>query len=569
MKTGAIRCAIYTRKSSDEGLEQDFNSLDAQREACAAYIRSQASQGWTELGERYDDGGISGGTLERPALKRLMEDVAAGRIDIVVVYKVDRLSRSLFDFAKLVEAFEEADASFVSITQAFNTTSSMGRLTLNMLLSFAQFEREVTAERIRDKIAASKAKGMWMGGTPPLGYRPDGRSLAVVDDHAAIVRHVFDRYLALGNVRQLEAELKGQGFIAPERTSNGGKAIGGVPFSRGTLYLMLKRITYTGRIAHGDRIYPGNHQAIIDIATFERVQAMLADNTQGQQTVRSESASLLAGKIVDREGAPLVITHATKPATNTGKDDKATEGTSRYRYYVSRALQRGDTDMGLRIPAREIETLVTSRIATLFDDPVELMATAWLDVPAQRFADVEQRCAARAARLRQRKPDALTMLDAVQVHDTRIEVTCRTDDIAAALDVAAHPDAPETITLTDNVRLTRSGRAMRLIQGDGQAIGATRDGSLVKALVQARRWWGELRLGGIDITRLAEREKVSPAYVTRIVRLAFLSPQVTEAILAGRQRAEVTAKALTLDTPPAASWAQQGVAILPHVAAAR
>jgi DNA invertase Pin-like site-specific DNA recombinase len=277
---GPIRCAIYTRKSSDEGLDQDFNSLDAQREACAAYIRSQASQGWTELPERYDDGGISGGTLERPALKRLMDDVAIGKIDIVVVYKVDRLSRSLFDFAKLVEAFEEADASFVSITQAFNTTSSMRRLTLNMLLSFAQFEREVTAERIRDKIAASKAKGMWMGGTPPLGYKPDGRSLAVVDEHASIIRHLFARYLALGNVRQLEAELKGQGIIAPCRATIGGKPIGGVPFSRGTLYLMLKRITYTGRIAHGDKVYPGNHPAIIDIATFETVQATLADNTQ-------------------------------------------------------------------------------------------------------------------------------------------------------------------------------------------------------------------------------------------------------------------------------------------------
>lgn len=568
MKTGAIRCAIYTRKSSDEGLEQDFNSLDAQREACAAYIRSQASQGWTELAERYDDGGISGGTLERPALKRLMDDVAAGRIDIVVVYKVDRLSRSLFDFAKLVEAFEEADASFVSITQAFNTTSSMGRLTLNMLLSFAQFEREVTAERIRDKIAASKAKGMWMGGTPPLGYKPDGRSLAVVDDHAAIVRHVFDRYLALGNVRQLEAELRGQGIIAPQRTSNGGKAIGGVPFSRGTLYLMLKRITYTGRIVHGDRIYPGNHSAIIDMATFDRVQAMLADNTQGQQKARNESASLLAGRIVDHEGTPLVSTHATKPA-NAGSKGSATEGTSRYRYYVSRALQHGNSDTGLRIPAREIEALVTSRIATLFDDPVELMATAWLDVSADRYADVGQRCAELAAQLRQRRPDALTMLNAVQVHDTRIEVTCRTDGIAAALNVATHPHAPDTITLTDNVRLKRSGRAMRLVQGNGQVTSASPDRALVKTMVQARRWWSELRQGEIDITRLAEREKVSPAYVTRIVRLAFLSPQVTEAILAGRQRAEVMVKALTLEAPPMASWKSQADVMLPNVATLR
>ena len=197
--TGSVRCAIYTRKSSDEGLEQDFNSLHAQRDACSAYILSQTSEGWVALPERYDDGGISGGTLERPALQRLLADVTAGKIDTIVVYKVDRLSRSLFDFARLVELFEKADTTFVSITQAFNTTSSMGRLTLNMLLSFAQFEREVTGERIRDKIAASKAKGMWMGGVPPLGYKPDGRSLAIVPEHATLARLIFDRYLALGN----------------------------------------------------------------------------------------------------------------------------------------------------------------------------------------------------------------------------------------------------------------------------------------------------------------------------------------------------------------------------------
>ena len=213
-----LRCAIYTRKSSEEGLAQDFNSLDAQHEACTAYIKSQASEGWKLVRERYDDGGISGGTLERPALRRLLADIAAGHIDIIVVYKVDRLTRSLLDFAKLVEAFDKAGTSFVSITQSFNTTTSMGRLTLNMLLSFAQFEREVTAERIRDKIAQSKARGMWMGGTPPIGYRPDGRSLAVVEEDAAIVRHIFSRYAELGNVRLLAMELEASGIRSPART---------------------------------------------------------------------------------------------------------------------------------------------------------------------------------------------------------------------------------------------------------------------------------------------------------------------------------------------------------------
>ncbi len=245
MKT--IRCAIYTRKSSDEGLEQDFNSLDAQREACAAYVLSQASEGWKLLPELYDDGGLSGGTLERPALQRLLADVKAGGIDIIVVYKVDRLTRSLLDFSKLVEALDEAGTSFVSVTQSFNTTTSMGRLTLNMLLSFAQFEREVTAERIRDKIAASKAKGMWMGGTPPLGYRPDGRSLAIIDDHACIVRDIFARYRKLGNVRLVANELASEGITSPPRVTTKGQSYGGCSFTRGQLYYMLRNPIYVGR----------------------------------------------------------------------------------------------------------------------------------------------------------------------------------------------------------------------------------------------------------------------------------------------------------------------------------
>ena len=239
-----VRCAIYTRKSSEEGLEWDFNLLHAQREACAAYVLSQAREGWTLLPEAYDDGGISGGTLERPALQRLLADVAAGAVDNIVVYKVDRLTRSLLDFAKLVEAFDKAEVSFVSVPQSFNTTTSMGRLTLNMLLSFAQFEREVTAERIRDKIAASKAKGMWMGSTPPLGYRPDGRSLAIVEEHAAIVREIYARYLELGNVRRLADELERNGVRSPRRQRLTGTHFGGAVFSRGQLYAILKNPIY-------------------------------------------------------------------------------------------------------------------------------------------------------------------------------------------------------------------------------------------------------------------------------------------------------------------------------------
>src|SRR5687768_1704350 len=258
------RCAIYTRKSSEEGLEEDFNSLDAQREACEAYIRSQKSAGWSLLSDLYDDGGISGGTLERPALQRLLADIQAGRVDLVVVYKVDRLTRSLADFAKIVEVFDAQGVSFVSVTQQFNTTTSMGRLTLNMLLSFAQFEREVTGERIRDKIAASKQKGMWMGGPTPLGYEPNGRSLKVQEPDAETVRTLFRLYLELGSVRRLKEEADRRGLISKLRPHWKGRMRGGRPFSRGFLYHLLQSPIYIGRIGHNGGSFEGQHPAIVD-----------------------------------------------------------------------------------------------------------------------------------------------------------------------------------------------------------------------------------------------------------------------------------------------------------------
>jgi DNA invertase Pin-like site-specific DNA recombinase len=555
MTTARIRCAIYTRKSSDEGLEQDFNSLDAQREACSAYIRSQAAQGWVELAERYDDGGFSGGSLDRPALKRLLADVAAGHVDIILVYKVDRLSRSLFDFAKLVEIFEKVDASFASITQALNTTSSMGRLTLNMLLSFAQFEREITAERIRDKLAASKAKGMWMGGVTPLGYRPEGRSLVIIEEHAELVRHVFARYLALGSVRQLEIELDARGIVAPKRTTGSGKAMGGVPFTRGMLYLLLRRVVYTGRIAHRDKVYPGNHPAIVDDDMFDRVQAALAAHRQGTARTRTERPYLLAGRIVDETGAPLIATHSTK----TGAGGKVV----RYRYYVSERLHYKRGDHGVRFPAPDLETLVADRLATLFDDPMELVASAGLYVPAERYADFQQRCAELAARQRRRHVEALVMLQHVEVSDGRVRLLCCPKRIAVALDVVNDPDRAKTMTLDVMVRLARSGRALRLVDGGGLNPGAEPDASLVRLVMLARRWWQELRQGAIDITRLAERDNVTATYLTRVVRLAFLSPQVIEAILAGKQRAGVTGKLLTVGAAIDPCWKAQARSLLP------
>ncbi|MBB5716905.1 recombinase family protein [Sphingomonas aerophila] len=546
-----VRCAVYTRKSSEEGLEQSFNSLDAQREACSAYILSQASDGWCEVADKYDDGGLSGGTLERPALQRLLGDVAAGRVDIIVVYKVDRLTRSLLDFARLVEAFDTAGTSFVSVTQSFNTTTSMGRLTLNMLLSFAQFEREVTAERIRDKIAASKARGMWMGGISPLGYEPDGRSLKIVDNHAAITRTVFTRYLELGNVRRLAESLERDGVLSPARTTRSGKTIGGVPFTRGQLYLMLKCRTFLGEIAHKDQVYPGLHDAIIERGTWDAVQAMLAANLQGsREGQRGSEPSLLAGKLTDDAGVPLVATHAVARGR-------------RYRYYTSQALQTGTGDQGLRIPAREIETVVTHAVAKFVADPLQLANDAHIAIPADDYARLTRRAEELSVRLKRREWGITRQLVAgVRVERGRISVGMSTGELAAALDVALIAAVPATVTISSDVRLTRSGRAMRLIHTSAAQPPAEVNPSLVRLLAEAHRYWRELRKGEQNVTELAQAAGVSPAYLTRVLRLAFLSPTIDDAILSGRQRAGLDVQTLTAADAVPPSWQEQASSFL-------
>src|SRR5271166_354125 len=357
-KSGVIfRCAIYTRKSSEDGLEQEFNSLDAQREACEAFILSQRHAGWIALPEIYDDGGLSGGTMERPALQRLLADIRAGKVQIIVVYKVDRLTRSLADFAKIVDVLDAHDASFVSVTQQFNTTTSMGRLTLNMLLSFAQFEREIAGERIRDKIAASKAKGMWMGGNVPLGYDVKDRKLVVNAAEASSVRSIFRRYAELGSVTLLKAELERAGIVSKRREGASGQLAGGKRFSRGALYLMLQNRLYRGEVAHKDQIYPGQHEAIVEPELWQTVQDKLAANRRERSlAMGAEAPSLLSGLIFDSDGNRLTPTHAVKK----GK---------RYRYYVSTALVSGGCSehvKGWRIPAGDIEALVLDRLRALF-----------------------------------------------------------------------------------------------------------------------------------------------------------------------------------------------------------
>src|SRR6201993_231444 len=340
--TGRVRCAIYTRVSTDQGLDQDFNSLDAQYEAASAYIKSQAHAGWTLIQSRYDDGGYSGGSTDRPNLQRLLEDVRAHKIDVIIVYKVDRLTRSLADFAKLVELFDAHNVSFVSVTQQFNTTTSMGRLTLNVLLSFAQFEREVISERIRDKIAASKKKGIWMGGVPPLGYQAQDRKLVVVDSEAEIVRLIFRRYAELGSVRLLKDELEARNIQSKLLTSGAGRISGGKPFARGALYLMLQNRIYRGEIVHNQQSHLGEHTPIIDQLLWDAVQAQLAANTaERNSSTPTRQPSLLTGMLFDGDGNRMPPTHAIKKGR-------------RYRYYITRPLITDDQtygSAGLRIPA--------------------------------------------------------------------------------------------------------------------------------------------------------------------------------------------------------------------------
>ncbi len=375
-----LNCAIYTRKSSDEGLEKEFNSLDAQREACAAYVLSQKHAGWAALPDLYDDGGLSGGTMERPALLRLLTDIKSGKVQIVVVYKVDRLTRSLADFAKIVDVLDAHGVSFVSVTQQFNTTTSMGRLTLNMLLSFAQFEREIAGERIRDKIAASKAKGMWMGGNVPLGYDVRERKLIVNDAEAETVRLIFRRYAELGSVRLLGHELDRLGVISKRRDGAGGVLAGGNRFSRGALYTLLQNPIYRGEIGHQGKVYPGQHEAIVGAELWQLVQDKLAVNRQARALGETANEpSLLAGLIVDGDGQRMTPTHAVKKGR-------------RYRYYVSTQLisgTRSDHAKGWRIPAGDIEVLVLDRLREFFAsdrDLGEALSCFDLDASAVRSA---------------------------------------------------------------------------------------------------------------------------------------------------------------------------------------
>ncbi len=616
----AIRCAIYTRKSSEEGLEQDFNSLDAQREACEAYITSQRSEGWIALPRLYDDGGFSGGTMERPALKALLADIAAGLIDTVVVYKVDRLTRSLTDFARIVDVFDQAKVSFVSVTQSFNTTTSMGRLTLNMLLSFAQFEREVTGERIRDKIAASKAKGMWMGGRPPLGYTVEDRKLVIVPEEAEQVREIFRRYLALGSVYDLVQDLAARNIRAKRHVSVTGNQTGGGILERGALYHLLQNRLYRGEITHKHHVYPGQHDPIVDQTLWAQVQDRLSKN-RVERDIRSSAAepSLLTGLLIDEDAIGFSPTHAKK----NGR---------RYRYYVSHDLiayctqieppqirfarsenqQAAASPQGLstrpdsasnanvsrrnsqprRLPAADIEGIVVNGLLQFLKDPAKIdtlysqqcvaaptrmdgvravtaFATAWPGLQTgERILAlrslVENILIGAATVTIRLRPKAI-----LAIGTCKRLATSDQQQLAVGMFILSH----DTNTVSDiepvrtmqpieiiiPVALKRVGKEIRHIM-TGQQPDVTRkpDQSLIRTLALAHRYKNAMEQStGKTIAEIAADCGVTSSYFIRILRLAYLTPSITQTILSGEQPLEISSYKLTLKTEIAPSWKKQ------------
>jgi site-specific DNA recombinase len=500
MNTGRskqVRCAIYTRVSTDQGLEQDFNSLDAQYDASQAYIRSQQHASWTMVRSKYDDGGFSGGNTDRPALQRLLEDVRAGKIDIIVVYKVDRLTRSLADFAKLVELFDRHSVSFVSVTQQFNTTTSMGRLTLNVLLSFAQFEREVTSERIRDKIAASKRKGLWVGGMAALGYDTKGRNITVNDVEAECVRTIFQRYLKLGSLNLLMADLRKRGIVTKVRTLKTGQTVGGIPFTRGPLAYLLRNRFYIGEVAFKGEILAGEQPVIVDRDLFDAVQAKLSEQVNNHKVSRTKSEALLLGRIYDDRGHRMTPSHARKKGI-------------KYRYYISSALLQGRARQAgtvSRIRADEIEALIAKSVRG------HLKASADID-------------------------------DAVLVHTHVVRVKVQSDQLVIELANANGSDrrrkrSRDVIEVPWRKTLSTRHREILLPESvqpkNARTIRSESRALLVASIARGRRWLDELITDPAATTEsIAGREGCTTRKINMTISLAFLAPDLVKAAIDGR-----------------------------------
>ena len=521
MKAGsakAVRCAIYTRVSTDQGLEQDFNSLDAQYDASQAYIRSQAHAGWTLLRAKYDDGGFSGGNTDRPALQRLVEDVGAGKIDVIVVYKVDRLTRSLADFAKLVELFDRHNVSFVSVTQQFNTTTSMGRLTLNVLLSFAQFEREVTSERIRDKISASKRKGLWVGGMTPLGYDAKDRKITVNAAEADRVRTIFRSYLKLGSLNLLMVDLRKRGIVTKLRKLKTGKRVGGIPFARGSLAQLLRNRFYIGEVAFKGEVLKGEQTAILDRALFDAVQARLNEQVTNHKAKWMKSEALLTGLIFDDRGNRMTPSHARR-------------GNVKYRYYLSSALLQGTAESAgsvRRVPATDVEALVIKSVREHLK-------------PSQPIDD-RSLISTRVARV-EVQPKQLV------IHLTEPKATANRRKTRA--NGALRVPWQKTLSTRRREILLPEGmppQHARPIRSETRA-------TLVTAIARGRLWLDELTTDpSVTTESIAKREDCSIRKVNMTISLAFLAPDLVKAAIDGRLPQGMGVARLT-DLPP--EWSRQ------------
>ena len=525
-----VRCAIYTRVSTDQGLDQQFNSLDAQYEASSAYIKSQAHAGWTLIKARYDDGGYSGGSTDRPDLQRLLDDIRARKIDVIVVYKVDRLTRSLADFAKLVELFDAHGVSFVSVTQQFNTTTSMGRLTLNVLLSFAQFEREVTSERIRDKIAASKRKGLWVGGPLPLGYDMKDGKIAVVESEAEQVRLIYRRYLELSGVNALVRDLKERNIRTKARLLTTGATRGGIPFERGTLFYLLRNRFYIGEVRYKGDILPGEQPPIMERLLFDAVQQKLTDQWTTRTSVRNAGDHLLTGLLFDDAGHRMAPTHATKAGI-------------RYRYYVSLPCLHGEAKTAkvgsvTRVPAADIEDVVVKALNEHFTSQNGMPALA----TAGRGAIAE-------------------LIDRLDVHNDRLTVRLRSRENPGTINLtnANDPTGDHLLSIPWQKPPTKRFRQILLPHGssrkDVRPERPERRLRLVSAIARGRRWLDEIASGSItDAEQIALREQCSVRHVNMTISLAFLAPKLVRAAVEGRLPRGINIERLR-DAP--AEWSRQ------------
>lgn len=540
-RPSVLRCAIYTRKSTEDGLEQEFNSLDAQREACAAYILSQRHEGWVLVPEHYDDGGFSGGTLDRPGLRQLLAEVESGKVDVIVVYKVDRLTRALSDFAKIVDVLDARGASFVSVTQAFNTTTSMGRLTLNVLLSFAQFEREVTGERIRDKIAASKKKGIWMGGTVPLGYDVQERKLVINPAEADLVRHIFGRYLELGSVRELVESLAAQGWRTKVQIRASGPHRGGVAFGRGGVLHLLSNRIYRGEIVHKGVSYPGEHEPVVPRALWDAVQTKLATRDHaGDRAMRSRSPSLLVGLLHDGLGRRMSPSHANKQ----GK---------RYRYYITHDQQRTDRSQPTwRVPAHDLEQMVIDNLRGFLCDRAAVHKAIGIDDGTEIETSL-QRARSAADTLGEgiaasQRAVLQHMVERIDLHDDRVDIALRLSPLASQVESIHHLGFP--------VQRIRRGQVVKLILPGSEPDITNRDSRLVGLVVEARAVRKTVLGQTGSLMQIAARLGKCRGGLADMIRISYLAPDIVAAIMDGRQPATLKRKTL-MATPLSPDWSEQ------------